>query len=96
MQLVGKASLAETDKITLEVARLLKEDFLQQNGYEKLIHAICFTVYENYKTKLLLNLLQIHSLRSVLPILQVSRYAKKYDWILRNGPSLRGVHCSVR
>jgi len=33
VQLVGKASLAETDKITLEVARLLKEDFLQQNGY---------------------------------------------------------------
>lgn len=33
MQLVGKASLAETDKITLEVAKLLKEDFLQQNSY---------------------------------------------------------------
>uniref|UniRef100_G3MSX8 H(+)-transporting two-sector ATPase n=1 Tax=Amblyomma maculatum TaxID=34609 RepID=G3MSX8_AMBMU len=33
VQLVGKASLAETDKITLEVARLLKDDFLQQNSY---------------------------------------------------------------
>ncbi|KAJ6222060.1 hypothetical protein RDWZM_000605 [Blomia tropicalis] len=33
VQLVGKASLAETDKITLEVAKLIKEDFLQQNGY---------------------------------------------------------------
>merc|ERR1719276_603282 len=33
VQLVGKASLGETDKITLEVARLLKDDFLQQNGY---------------------------------------------------------------
>ncbi|KAG8194966.1 hypothetical protein JTE90_021426 [Oedothorax gibbosus] len=33
VQLVGKASLAESDKITLEVARLLKDDFLQQNGY---------------------------------------------------------------
>lgn len=32
VQLVGKGSLAESDKITLEVARLLKEDFLQQNG----------------------------------------------------------------
>lgn len=31
VQLVGKASLAETDKITLEVAKLLKDDFLQQN-----------------------------------------------------------------
>ncbi|OTF71290.1 V-type proton ATPase catalytic subunit A-like protein, partial [Euroglyphus maynei] len=33
VQLVGKASLAETDKITLEVAKIFKEDFLQQNGY---------------------------------------------------------------
>merc|ERR1712176_446545 len=33
VQLVGKGSLAETDKITLEVARLIKDDFLQQNGY---------------------------------------------------------------
>ncbi len=33
VQLVGKASLAETDKITLEVARMIKDDFLQQNGY---------------------------------------------------------------
>ncbi|XP_024999203.1 V-type proton ATPase catalytic subunit A-like isoform X1 [Gallus gallus] len=33
VQLVGKASLAEADKVTLEVARLLKDDFLQQNGY---------------------------------------------------------------
>ncbi|KAI8048636.1 V-type proton ATPase catalytic subunit A [Syncephalis plumigaleata] len=33
VQLVGKSGLAETDKITLEVARLIKDDFLQQNGY---------------------------------------------------------------
>lgn len=33
VQLVGKASLAESDKITLEVAKLIKEDFLQQNSY---------------------------------------------------------------
>ncbi|XP_069074378.1 V-type proton ATPase catalytic subunit A [Pleurodeles waltl] len=33
VQLVGKGSLAEADKITLEVAKLLKDDFLQQNGY---------------------------------------------------------------
>jgi V-type H+-transporting ATPase subunit A len=31
--------LAETDKITLEVAKLLKDDFLQQNGY---------TTYDRY------------------------------------------------
>jgi len=35
VQLVGKSSLAESDKITLEVARLIKDDFLQQNGYSK-------------------------------------------------------------
>lgn len=28
-----QASLAEADKVTLEVAKLLKDDFLQQNGY---------------------------------------------------------------
>jgi hypothetical protein len=30
---VGKSALAENDKITLEVACLIKDDFLQQNGY---------------------------------------------------------------
>lgn len=33
VQLVGKSSLAESDKVTLEVARFIKDDFLQQNGY---------------------------------------------------------------
>jgi V-type H+-transporting ATPase subunit A len=33
VQLVGKGSLAEGDKITLEVAKIIKDDFLQQNGY---------------------------------------------------------------
>jgi V-type H+-transporting ATPase subunit A len=33
VQLVGKDSLNETDKITLEIARLLRDDFLQQNGF---------------------------------------------------------------
>ncbi len=33
VQIVGKSALAEPDKITLDVAKLLKEDFLQQNGY---------------------------------------------------------------
>ena len=39
VQLVGKDSLAESDKITLETARLIKEDFLQQNS---------FTSYDKY------------------------------------------------
>lgn len=33
VQLVGKSALGEADKITLEVAKLMKDDFLQQNGY---------------------------------------------------------------
>lgn len=33
VQLVGTASLAENDKVTLEVAKILKDDFLQQNSY---------------------------------------------------------------
>jgi len=39
VQLVGKSSLAESDKVTLEVARFIKDDFLQQNG---------FTPYDKY------------------------------------------------
>lgn len=33
VQLVGKSALSDSDKITLDVANLIKDDFLQQNGY---------------------------------------------------------------
>jgi V-type H+-transporting ATPase subunit A len=33
VQLVGQDSLDESDKITLEIARLIQEDFLKQNGF---------------------------------------------------------------
>jgi vacuolar-type H+-ATPase catalytic subunit A/Vma1 len=33
VQLVGKSALGDPDKITLDVAAILKDDFLQQNGY---------------------------------------------------------------
>merc|ERR1711979_29284 len=33
VQLVGKDSLSEDQKCTLEVARVIREDFLQQNGF---------------------------------------------------------------
>ncbi|ONH69838.1 V-type proton ATPase catalytic subunit A [Cyberlindnera fabianii] len=33
VQLVGKSALSDSDKITLDVSALIKEDFLQQNGY---------------------------------------------------------------
>merc|ERR1719299_248592 len=35
VQLVGKDSLSEDQKCTLEVARVIREDFLQQNGYSE-------------------------------------------------------------
>lgn len=33
VQLVGKDSLAESDKVTLEVAKMIREDFLAQNSF---------------------------------------------------------------
>lgn len=33
VQLVGKSALSDSDKIILDVSTLIKEDFLQQNGY---------------------------------------------------------------
>merc|ERR1712000_595862 len=33
VQLVGKDSLSEDQKCTLEVAKVIREDFLQQNGF---------------------------------------------------------------
>jgi V-type H+-transporting ATPase subunit A len=33
VQLVGKDSLGESEKITLEIARIIRDDFLQQNGF---------------------------------------------------------------
>jgi V-type H+-transporting ATPase subunit A len=39
VQLVGKDSLAESDKVILEVAKLIREDFLAQNSY---------TTYDKY------------------------------------------------
>jgi len=35
VQLVGKDSLAESDKIILEVAKIVRDDFLQQNGFSE-------------------------------------------------------------
>lgn len=33
VQLVGKDNLAETEKVYLEVARIIREDYLMQNGF---------------------------------------------------------------
>lgn len=62
VQLVGKASLAETDKITLEVAKLLKDDFLQQNSYSAYDRFCPF-----YKT--------VGMLRNIIAFYDMSRHA---------------------
>lgn len=33
VQLVGKSALAEADKVTLDIAKLIRDDFLQQNSF---------------------------------------------------------------
>merc|ERR1712060_999589 len=35
VQLVGKDSLSEDQKVTLEAAKIIREDFLQQNGFSE-------------------------------------------------------------
>jgi V-type H+-transporting ATPase subunit A len=57
VQLVGKAALAEPDKITLDTARLIKDDFLQQNSFSTYDRNCPF-----YKTVgMLRNILAFHS-----------------------------------
>ena len=41
VQLVGKDSLAESDKIVLETARFIKDDYLQQNSFTKCVVGVC-------------------------------------------------------
>lgn len=62
VQLVGKGSLAESDKITLEIAKLLKDDFLQQNSYSSYDRFCPF-----YKT--------VGMLRNIIAFFDMSRHA---------------------
>ncbi|KAM0687314.1 H(+)-transporting V1 sector ATPase subunit A [Conglomerata obtusa] len=50
VQLVGRNSLSEPDKLTLDIAKILKEDFLQQNGYSDYDRFCPFV-----KTRLMIN-----------------------------------------
>lgn len=57
VQLVGKSALAESDKITLDIARLIKDDFLQQNSFSSYDRNCPF-----YKTVgMLRNIIAFHS-----------------------------------
>jgi len=58
VQLVGKSALGENDKVTLEVATIMKNDFLQQNGVSD-YDAYC----PQYKTSgMLKNMVTFHDL----------------------------------
>ncbi|EPR79645.1 V-type ATPase subunit A [Spraguea lophii 42_110] len=50
VQLVGRNNLNEEDKLTLDIAKLIKENFLQQNGYSDYDKYCPFT-----KSRLMLN-----------------------------------------
>lgn len=48
VQLVGKSALGEGDKATLDVARLVKDDFLQQNGISEYDRYCPFVRHSNH------------------------------------------------
>ena len=50
VQLVGKDSLSEDQKVTLECAKIIREDFLQQNGFSEYIHNILICMIFTTKT----------------------------------------------
>ena len=57
VQLVGKSALGEPDKVTLEVAGIIKNDYLQQNGISDYD---CFCPF--YKTTgMLRNMVEYHN-----------------------------------
>ncbi|PWN50322.1 putative TFP1p-H+-ATPase V1 domain 69 kd catalytic subunit, vacuolar [Violaceomyces palustris] len=57
VQLVGKSALGENDKVTLDVAKIIKDDYLQQNGISEYDQYCPF-----YKTNLMLkNMVDFHT-----------------------------------
>eukprot|EP00116_Pleurobrachia_bachei_P006195 sb/3466457/ len=77
VQLVGKSSLGETDKITLEIAKLLKDDFLQQNGFSKYDQMCPF-----YKTVgMMSNMILFHDL-SMHAVESTAHSESKITWAI--------------
>merc|ERR1711937_688051 len=76
VQLVGKDSLAEADKITMEVAKIIREDYLQQNAY---------TPYDKYcpfykSVWMLRNIVQFHE--EAQRAIESSTAERKITWNL--------------
>jgi len=100
VQLVGKGSLAEADKITLEVAKLIKDDFLQQNGYSEYDRSVTISFSFTVRCKCCKRMSQT-SIRicldlQILSILQDCWYAEEYDDVLRLGPTRSGDNFPIR
>lgn len=75
VQLVGRNALAESDKLALDLAKLIKEDFLQQNGYSDYDRCCPFL-----KTRLMLRNIVYYYDTALLLILD---YSTSWDKIKR-------------
>ena len=87
--LFAQDSLAESDKITLETARFLKDDFLQQNS---------FTKYDKYcpfykSVGMLRNIVTFHLCALQVSVeLPVYSYVTVAQWILLFEVMFAGCH----
>jgi len=77
VQLVGKSSLGENEKVTLEVAKLIKDDFLQQNGY---------TPYDKYcpfyKTSMMMKNICTFYDEAIQAVERTASSEKKITWAI--------------
>merc|ERR1719160_2291736 len=90
VQLVGKDSLSEDQKVTLEVARIIREDFLQQNG---------FTDYD-FKCPLAKTIGMMKVIvafhEAAQKVMAESSGEQKITWNqIYNNPTLRSMHTEV-
>ncbi|XP_017071350.2 LOW QUALITY PROTEIN: V-type proton ATPase catalytic subunit A [Drosophila eugracilis] len=75
VQLVGKSSLNEEDKITLETAKMIKDDFLQQNSYSQ-YDAYC----PFFKTiGMLKNMMAFHE-AAITAVQNTAEYDSRVTW----------------
>jgi len=74
VQLVGKDSLSEPDKITLEVAKIIKDDYLQQNAFTE--YDCCCPFYKS------VNMLKVivHFYEKCLEVVENNSEDNKVTW----------------
>lgn len=74
VQLVGKDSLSEDQKVTLEIARIIREDFLQQNAFSDYDYTCPL-----YKSVGIMNAI-VHFHDEAMKIISESSIEKKVTW----------------